>query len=147
MATTSSAKEDQTVKTEQEWDGGSMSIGRPKPPDRGPFSHSDECQLAKHNPGFEPEWQYEGQNRWIRSCQCWEEVAYVSEPKEPIDPYDIKVARHGPACRLKDETDLELLKDLLVVREGSTSDYFWIHCPICQYSWASPDILRLTASE
>jgi hypothetical protein len=109
------------------------------PPDR-PFSHSEDCRIARADPDVEIPWSRTEGRRWQRICQCGEESWY--EPvagRARLDPRDPSTALHAGQCEFASETDPAVLKVLLKVKPGLGEGYSWVECGACGFAWPVPD--------
>jgi hypothetical protein len=109
------------------------------PPD-GPFSHADDCTIAKADAGVEIPWSEFERGHFVRICQCAEEHWRAPAPARlRLDPYDPKTARHLGQCEFKDSTDAHILRILLTIKPGMSPGYQWVTCSGCEANWPVAD--------
>jgi hypothetical protein len=112
----------------------------PKPRTTRPFTHADDCPIARGEPDFVPEWQLIDAGKWQRSCACTTETTYDLPDVPTIDPYDPATFRHAPQCDYRDVTDSAILRAILSVKPGAEGGYLWVSCAHCEISWSVPNI-------
>jgi hypothetical protein len=84
------------------------------------FAHADSCKLVRTDPGLEIQWSEVETGHWRAVCQCGSEDVY-EEPtnrRVRLDSLDAKTSRHGGECEFASETDADVLKIVLKVRDG-----------------------------
>lgn len=105
-----------------------------------PFTHADDCKIAKADPDVQIEWSEVETGHWEAICACGHE--YFHEPpaddRVRLSPYDPATARHLGQCEYVAETDPSVLRVLLKVKPGLGVGYDWVECGGCGAGWQVP---------
>jgi hypothetical protein len=94
------------------------------------------CSTEQH----EIPWSEIRHGVWEARCVCGVQYHYEGPVDSRVrqDPYDPATMHHFGQCERRNETDPEILRGILRVKDGAGGTYWYVECTVCEAEWQVP---------